>query len=436
MAAGDRQEEHRLDPDDAAILALESPVVYGHTAKLVVVEANSDGQPLDLDWLRERIAERVGNRSELSRMAQRVEAAEGDPLDARWVTHEDLDISHHVRDIETGRPLDLDGLRAAAAERMATRLDHGLPLWSLESAALDDGSTALFWRIHHCMADGLTSMRMIRSAVWDADDDASTAPPPTAHEAATGDVRKVGERISSARGVIARELAAGRDTILDKPLGPDRELAMSSVSLEKVKRIGHSQDPRATVNDVVLAGVTGGLREWLPTQGGVAHDLRAQVPVSLHSRDDEGEAGNRDSFLNVDLPLDEPDPRQRLALISAETRERKQAHDAESLYSLFHALARFRPLYERANRAANDPRRFALSISNVPGPRGQASVGGHRVVSMTSFAEPADRHALRIAVTSLGDSVAIGLCSDPEAVGNLGDLAEAITASVDELEGE
>ena len=51
-----------------------------------------------------------------------------------------------------------------------------------------------------------------------------------------------------------------------------------------------------------------------------------------------------------------------------------------------------------------------------------------------SFAEPADRHALRVAVISLGGDIAFGLCSDPEAVGGLDHLAEALERSVAELD--
>ena len=57
--------------------------------------------------------------------------------------------------------------------------------------------------------------------------------------------------------------------------------------------------------------------------------LRAQIPVSLHHREEgAGELGNRDSYLNVDLPLDEPDPLARLDRIHAETEERKDLGDA------------------------------------------------------------------------------------------------------------
>jgi diacylglycerol O-acyltransferase len=158
--------------------------------------------------------------------------------------------------------------------------------------------------------------------------------------------------------------------------------------------------------------------------------------VCLHAREEEkGELGNRDSFMNVDLPIAEPDPQERLRLINSETSARKLDHDADALYAFFHALSRFRPLYKGVTRLTAGPREFALSVSNVPGPRERAVILGHAVEQFCSFAEPADRHALRISVVSLEGELAFGLCSDPEAISNLDGLRGALADSIAELEG-
>ena len=182
--------------------------------------------------------------------------------------------------------------------------------------------------------------------------------------------------------------------------------------------------------------VAGGLRHWLPEVGGIAEDLRIQCPVCLHAREESaGQLGNRDSFMNVDLPIAEEDAAERLRLINAETREKKFDHDADTLYAFFHAIGRFRPLYKGVTRLTSGPREFALSVSNVPGPRQRALILGHAVEEFCSFAEPADRHALRISVISLGGELAFGLCSDPEAISNLDGLRGALADSIAELEG-
>ncbi|MGH2956339.1 MAG: WS/DGAT domain-containing protein, partial [Solirubrobacterales bacterium] len=235
-------------------------------------------------------------------------------------------------------------------------------------------------------------------------------------------------------GALRRELRPGADTPLDRHIGSAREIAWTAFPLERLKGIGHATGEGITVNDVVLAVVAGGLRGWLEGHGSPPANLRVQVPVCLHLRDGGGEIGNRDSFLNVDLPLAESDPLQRLRTINAETAERKLDHDADTLYDFFHALGRFRPLYRGVTRVISGPREFALSVSNVPGPRERPLVCGHEVREFCTFAEPADRHALRVAVVSLGGDLAFGLCSDPEAIGELDRLADALEGSVAELE--
>lgn len=139
-------------------------------------------------------------------------------------------------------------------------------------------------------------------------------------------------------GAVLRELGhPGTRSPFDRPITASRELAFTVAGLAEVKAIGASRPSRATVNDVLLAIVAGGLRDWLGVSGAAGPHLHAQVPVSLHHRDESAsDLGNRDSFINVDLPLAEADPLVRLDLISAETTKRKHLGDAQELYDLVH----------------------------------------------------------------------------------------------------
>jgi WS/DGAT/MGAT family acyltransferase len=295
------------------------------------------------------------------------------------------------------------------------------------------------------MADGISAIRLAAGLLWDPDE-GSPAPQqvtPTHTETAkrsAGPPKSAGAEAREANilvrlpGALWRELRPGADTTLDRHIGPAREVAWTSFPLARLKRIGHGAGEGITVNDVVLAVVAGGLRRWL--EENPRHGLRAQVPVSLHAREEsKSDLGNRDSFMNVDLPLAEPDPRARLRAINSETHERKLDHDADTLYSFFHAVGRFRPLYRGITRLTSGPREFALCVSNVPGPRQRALILGHAVEQFCSFAEPADRHALRVSVISLGRELAFGLCSDPEAISDLDGLRRALADSLAELEG-
>ncbi|MDQ3893252.1 MAG: WSD1 family O-acyltransferase, partial [Actinomycetota bacterium] len=162
--------------------------------------------------------------------------------------------------------------------------------------------------------------------------------------------------------------------------------------------------------------------------------VRVQVPVSMHRPDEEDATGNRDSFLNVDLPLDEADPVRRLLAIHGETQDRKDRHDADELYALFAGLSHVsRQLYGRAYRAASDPRVFALAVSNIRGPAEPRYLAGGRIREFYSLAEIAPRHALRVNCVSFGGRMSFGLCADAEALPDLDVVRDGIEVTLREL---
>jgi hypothetical protein len=344
----------------------------------------------------------------------------------------DVDLDWHVAAPEHADPLSDEELRQAIGELLSERLDHTRPLWRLDVLPLTGDRAALVGRIHHAMADGVSAIRLTSGLLWDEEPRPASSPRAGPPQPRAGEARI----LIRLPGALWRELRPGRDTRLDQHIGPAREVAWTSFPLERLKRIEHSSADGVTVNDVVLAVAAGALRRWLPEVGGIADDLRVQCPVCLHAREEEkGELGNRDSFMNVDLPIAVQDPAERLRLINAETRARKFDHDADTMYAFFHAIGRFRPLYKGVTRLTSGPREFALSMSNVPGPRQRAVIAGHAVEQFCSFAEPADRHALRVSVISLGAELAFGLCSDPDAISQLDGLRGAFADSIAELEG-
>jgi Wax ester synthase-like Acyl-CoA acyltransferase domain/WS/DGAT C-terminal domain len=417
-----------LSADDARILGLESEAIAGHTLKLLLLEP---AEPLPIEELRELVADRVGREP---RATQRVDLPEhGSP---RWVEDDRFEVAAHVgaRRLHGG---DVEALWKLAGQIMSERLDHSRPLWALDLVGpLSDDRQAIVARIHHAMADGISCMRLLDAVLWDAVPQPPSSPRAFRSPAASQPTRRgrLGELVEMP-GAIWRELAnRASDSPLDRRIGAARSLAIVSVPLDDLKRIGKSLPGHVTVNDALLGVVAGGLGEWWRAGRRRLPSIRAQIPVSLHSRDDStGEIGNRDSYLNVDLPIDEPDPIRRLEQINAETAQRKRLGDADELYDLFHALGRVPALGRIAQRVTSGPREFSLSVSNVPGPRAPITVAGRRVASLGSVAEPAQRHALRVSALSCAGSISIGLCADPEVLPGVERLAAALDDSLAEL---
>ena len=416
------EDADRLSPDDAHILSMESAAITGHTLKLVVLEPGAE--PLDVEALRAAVSDRLGTQP---RATQRVDTTGAQP---RWVEATNFDIGQHIRR-HTGPAPDL---WQTVSTLMSEHLDRTRPLWTFDVIGpLADGREAIAVRIHHAMADGIAAVRFLHAVLWDVH------PEPAAREVApgapAGQERSRLEEVRRMPAALRRELGhRGSVSPFDRPITGSRELAFTVATLAEMKAIGASRPTHATVNDVLLAIIAGGLRDWLGSDEAVRQHLRAQIPVSLHHRDEgPGDVGNRDSFINVDLPVAESDPRLRLDLISAETSRCKQSGDAEELYDLFHALGRMRHLGNAVQRFAGSGREFSLSISNVPGPSVAVGVAGRRVEHLFSSSEPGLHHALRISAISCAGDVGIGLCTDPQALPGITALAAAIDDSYAEL---
>jgi hypothetical protein len=395
-----------LGPEDRAILDLEGPTIAGHTCKVMVVEQGE----ADLDALRAEIGSRLGGVPQLT---WRLGGSDRAPC---WIVDSDFVLARHVTQSAVRSPLDRAGLRAEVGRLFEQRLDRGRPLWHMDVVPMDPGF-AIVWRIHHALADGTAAMKFARELLWD--DMTPPAERPRAHDDA--------RRKRHLAGFVERELSRSRvGSPFDGRIGRRRQVAFAQVELGPLHD-GARAACGATVNDAVLAVVAGALRRWLAARHGSFGDLRVKVPVSLHQADDD--AANRDSFFCLSLPLGEPDPAERLRAIMAETVLRKTEHDAEVMDGLLEDLSKISPrLRAFANRIQASPRSFAFNVSNVPGPRAPVSILGNPVTSVHSIAELAERHALRIAVVSVGGRLYFGFCADPEILDDVQAMADGVEA--------
>ena len=401
-----------LGAEDRAILALESDTVAGHTCKVIGMGPGAPG----VEALRKAVADRLAAAPELTR---RLGGTADEPA---WVPDEDFDVSEQI--VESDEALEPGGLNEAIARIFEQRLDRSRPLWRIDVLNLRDGGTALVWRLHHALADGMTAMRLARTVLWDEE----AAPPRPASHARADE----GRRRAHLGRVLEREFAGSRTrSPFDGRIGRRRRIALAREPLgplhDAAKRLDGS-----TVNDAVLTVMGGALRRWLEHHHGALGKVRVRVPVSMHHTGDH--AANRDSFFSLALPLNEPDPVARLRATHAATAKRKADHDAEELDRVMRGLAGISPSLERfCERLEASPRRFALSVSNVPGPAGRLSLGGAPVSWVHSLAEIGEHHALRASVVSVGGQLCFGLCADPAIVDDLDEMAAGIGAEAQSL---
>jgi diacylglycerol O-acyltransferase / wax synthase len=408
----------RLSPEGQRILALENETVAGHTCKVIELDG-----PIDVDRLRASIAERLPRAPKLS---MRLTEIDGAPW---WIPDPQVDTAAQV--VESGRCAAADeaGFLATVSAVFAQHLDRSRPLWRMDVIPrIPGGGSALVWRIHHALADGLTAMRMAGAALWDEEPARTGSAGQGRGASATGGAAAVQHhRLDGLLSAVREAPQPWLRSPFDGHIDGRRAVAFTTAGLGDLRRVAAATDG-ATVNDAVLAVVAGGLRRWLEAHHGHLGAVRVKVPVSLHTPplttgEADSQPGNRDSFFCLDLPLGSADPLQRLTAIRRATRVRKQGHDAQHLDALMRGLAHTPRLSRFADRILAHPRSFALNVSNVPGPRRPIQVLGVPVRALYTLAEIREHHALRVSVVSLADSLNFGLVADPTLLDGVDQLA-------------
>jgi diacylglycerol O-acyltransferase len=357
-------------------------------------------------------------RAEVARRARRVPVLRRRLTDDRrpvWIEDAAFRPEHHVECTELPAGHDLLDW---CAHRIMEPLDRRAPLWRADVVPLPPGEFALLLVAHHVLADGRTGAALLRAL-----SDPTTRPPgPPAHRATRPSLpassrRSRWQQIGDALGDLRRRAPV---TSLSGPVGPARRITVVSVDLADVQAAEATLC--ATVNDVLLAAVTAGLRELLSSRGERVDDLRPRASVPMSS----GATGQPEGMLLVDLPVDEPDSIRRLAAITATTstlksRMRSGGGNVFDVLRLPTPLARaaVRGMRRIAGRAIN------LFVTNVPGPADPLRLGGARLLAAVPVAPLTGWVPLGIAALSYAGRLHVGINADA-AITDLNVLTEAM----------
>jgi diacylglycerol O-acyltransferase / wax synthase len=404
---------------------------------------DSDGH-LDLERIRRTIAARLHL---VPRFRQRIVTPQrglGGPF---WVDDADFDLTAHIHQ-HVVRPPGGEAELIDAVELLGGRpLDPSRPLWEMSFlTGLPDGHIALFVRIHHTVADGMAAMLTL-TAILDTQPDTPDATPrpwtpasaPTARDLFVDNVRRRGASIAGSLSPLAHPMSTGRSvrqawpavreilaeepataTSLDRMVGPGRDLALIRTALDAVKASGHAYG--ATVNDVLLAVTTAGVRVLLQTRGEpVDHTtVRIYAPVSLR-RDRSGpQQGNLIAQMAIPVDLGEADPVARLQLIAAETAKRK-ARTRTSLGVLMRGR-----IIRRLALIAVVRQRVNVASASIPGPPTPLYLSGARILEVFPLLPLIANEPLGIGALSYAGGLYIGIVVDRDAVPDLNVLAAAI----------
>jgi diacylglycerol O-acyltransferase / wax synthase len=448
---------------DATFLELEQSdeTAHMHIGALLVFEPLPGGGTPSFEEGLKHLEERV---NALPRYSQRLSELHTGGLSwPSWEPDEQFDIRNHVHRAALPAPGGEQELLDWAGDYWSHRLDRRRPLWdAVLLEGLEGGCWAICTKTHHCLVDGVGSLD-IGYVLLDTTPEPSgewLAHAPSAHpgKARAGawnlpalvmrgtrsslDVALHPKRVldlfehskALAELILRDEVVAAPASSLNNPIGTERRFAIVRSPLADVKAVKTALG--GTVNDVVLASVTGGLRRLLLGRGEEPpeHGLRAMVPVNVRPDREQLALGNRISSLFVQLPVVEPEALQRYRLICGESKSLKSGNAGIGAATLLEITGLAPPvMHSVLARSLFASRLFNVTVTNVPGPQIPLYALGARLREIYPLVPIAAEHAVGIAVISYDGQLVFGVHADRDTVPDVDVLVKGIHESLAEL---
>jgi WS/DGAT/MGAT family acyltransferase len=450
---------------DAEFLHLEDGIGHMHIAGACVF----GGTPPTMEELAALVR---GKIDQIPRYRQRVRSVPlelGRPI---WADDPHYDLGYHLRHTALPAPGDDAAFCNLMGRLMAQELDRDRPLWETWLVeGLEGGRWAIVFKVHHCLVDGVAGAELLQ-VMLDLDPTTEPLEPaPWAPSPEPSGVAKVlgawtglaQDAASTARGLpdaVLHPVATAQSVVptvqglarwvtnlgttaplsVEGSIGPHRSWAHSDVSLADVKAIGRAFG--GTVNDVVLAAVTGGYRDLLASRGDDLSTarLRSLVPVSTRRDDGHGVPDNRVTALLYELPVGVADPLERLRLVREQVGELKGSHMAETGALVTEvgdlvppaAVGTVSRLVVRAMRRL--PQRSINTVTtNVPGPQFPLYCLGREMLEYRPYVPIF--HGVRVgtAIISYNGRVYFGVTGDASSTPRVDIVADGAARAVQEL---
>ncbi len=390
-----------------------------------------------------------------------------DAAGAQWVDAGDgFDVRRHVVREKLGRRKG-QGAREALQQRVAelasTPLDPARPLWQFHLVERHDGGSALIARVHHCIGDGIALISVMLSMA-----DGGADPPTRRHRAAVGAggdwlddavLRPLGGLSAKAAGAFEAGIDHALDVLADpqkglattldgartavKAMGDVAALALMAddsptrlkgrpsgrkcvawgepISLADVKAIGKALG--CSINDVLLASVSGAVGRWLAAQGDdpTGQEIRAMVPVNLRPLEDAWKLGNRFGLAPLVLPIGIANPVERVYAVRARMQALKASWQPLLAFAVL-AVAGQSPKPVQDFVLGLFSKKATAVMTNVPGPAVPLTLCGS-TLRQTMFWVPASGDiGVGVSILSYGGGVQFGLitdealCDEPQAI--------------------
>ncbi|WP_182348058.1 WS/DGAT/MGAT family O-acyltransferase [Tomitella gaofuii] len=388
-----------------------------------------------------------------------------------WQSIDSIDLDYHVQRHGLPAPRGHTELTDLVARLHAAPLDRSRPMWEFHLIeGLADGRLAVYIKLHHALADGVTAVRLLCAALspdpgrrgmrapWEpAEPDQADRPLRLVTAVEPGRPRPLSGLLGAARTVagetaglplaMARAVEGGvrrrggpvalapARTVFSGPIGGPRSFAAHNWMLERLRLVAKRAD--TTVGDVILAMCGGALRTYLSRRDALpGRAITAMVPVSLRAEAAGTGAGNKLGALACSLGTDIADPAARLTSVHTSMRRGKDMFAAHSPAQVL-AMSGMgtAPLALGMLTGQHGVWRApSVMISNIPGPAQPLYWNGARLDALYPVSVPVDGQALNITCTSTGNQIAFGLTACRKAVPDLHVLPDHLDSALSALE--
>lgn len=428
------------------------------THLMTIVGLMEFGEPVDFIRLQATIEMRLLGR--FKRFRQRVVKPSSGWGAYVWKTDESFDIRAHIHRLALPSPREKPNLQEMIGQLASTPLDLDKPPWQIHLIEnVGPGSVALF-RVHHCLADGISLIHVLLSLA----DHSADAPWPSGQKLSrpkkTLSLKSlfpfdaVLTRVAHARrqtqklgGLVVEELLAtmanpmhlmeqlrtaggtASDTMavmgrlatynsdpkspFKGTMGVHKKMVWTEpMSLTQIKTVGRAIST-STLNDVLIATVTGAMRRYLLSKKMRVNrlDLKMSVPVNIRKPGTELELGNRFSLVFLSLPIYIEDPVLRLREVKRRMDKLKKGPDAYVGYGFLSTLGKL-PVDVARRAAMLFANKASGVLTNVPGPREPLYFSGQKINNLMFWVPRSGQAGLGISILSYAGKVTVGIAAD------------------------
>ncbi len=441
----------RMSNADNFWLCMDEP-----TNLMVIVGFMEFEKPIDFNRLCVTIESRLASFPRFQKKIVMPKTGVGVPT---WVNDEHFDLRSHLQRVALPAPGDKTELQLMIGNLAITPLDPNKPLWQVHLIENYGKGCILFFRIHHCITDGIAGIHVLLSTA-DTDPDApwpKAKPKKKPKPFSLGELLSIDDLVHSAGKTISTAQFIGRqvqkeiekavadpahlkelakassiiptdfasvfskymlmssdpNTAFKGKLGVRKRIAWTEpFELDTIKKVGKAIST-ATLNDVLIATVTGAMRHYLKTRNTRVNelDLRVAVPVNVRKPGTESELGNKFSLVFLPLPVHLKDPVLRLKEVKRRMDRLKTSPDPYINFALLSIMGYLPPLVAKKAAAVFGNKASGV-LTNVPGPRQPLYYAGQEVKNFMFWVPRSGKIGLGISILSYNGKVTVGIASD------------------------